>query len=292
VSANEKFPIVLAHGIARFDILRKIFLDRLGLEEDQVGDKFHYFKGIKSHLESNGFEVHHTSVDFAGRVETRATQLSEQIDQILSQSRSAKVHIIAHSMGGLDARHMIVNVEGMADKVSTLVTIGTPHLGTTFADFGITFGGRLAVDALRSIIHLEGFEDLTTTSCKSFNTRAKDQEANNSVVYQTYTSGEKRDLTFLPLQTSWLIIKHNEGENDGLVSIKSQQWEPELVASTGKRKTVAQKKFSAAADHLNEVGWWDPQETNPIMPLINPDKQAEKYENKIRAIYLEIARNL
>src|SRR5206468_12268979 len=102
----------------------------------------------------------------------------------------------------------------------------------------------------------------------------------------------KRDLIFLPLQASWLLIKHNEGENDGLVSVKSQQWEPELIGSKGKRKKVAQKKFSVPADHLNEVGWWDPQETNPVIALVKPDKQAEKYESKIRGVYLEIARNL
>jgi triacylglycerol esterase/lipase EstA (alpha/beta hydrolase family) len=42
------------------------------------------------------------------------------------------VHIIAHSMGGLDARHLIVDIVTMADKVGTLATIGTPHLGTSF----------------------------------------------------------------------------------------------------------------------------------------------------------------
>jgi len=37
-----------------------------------------------------------------------------------------KVHLFAHSMGGLDARHMITHL-GMANRVRTLTTIGTPH---------------------------------------------------------------------------------------------------------------------------------------------------------------------
>ena len=42
------------------------------------------------------------------------------------------MHLIAHSMGGLDARHMIVR-EGMAERVASLTTVGTPHNGTPVA---------------------------------------------------------------------------------------------------------------------------------------------------------------
>lgn len=145
--AREELPIILAHGIARFDILREILLAKLRLDEQKLPDRFRYFKGIKSHLEANGFEVYHTSVEFAGRVDIRARQLSDQVNRILDRTGSPKVHIIAHSMGGLDARHMIVDPD-MADKVATLATIGTPHMGTTFADFGITRGGRLVIEGL------------------------------------------------------------------------------------------------------------------------------------------------
>jgi triacylglycerol lipase len=289
---DNKFPIVVAHGIARFDILREIFLNKLRLSEAAVGDRFHYFKGIKSHLEANGFEVHHSSVDFAGSVALRAQQLSEQIDQILNGRTSTKVHVIAHSMGGLDARHMIVDVGGMAEKIASLTTIGTPHLGTSFADVGIRPGGELVISGLRPVINLEGFEDLTTTACNRFNDHARDKEATNGVVYRTYSSAEDRDLVFLPLQVSWFIINHNEGENDGLVSVKSQQWASELIANNGTRKSIEQFRFPVPADHLNQVGWWDPQETNPVIGLLNPEKQIEEYESKIKNIYLQIAKTL
>jgi triacylglycerol lipase len=292
MSNGERFPIVLAHGIARFDILREFFVTKLSLPEGDLNDQFHYFKGIKSYLEDNGFKVYHTSVDFAGRVDTRAEQLANQINQILSSTGIAKVHIIAHSMGGLDARRMIVDIEGMTDRVASLTTIGTPHLGTSFADFGIGTGGRFVIKGLQPIINLEGFEDLTTTACADFNNRSTDKEVANSVKYQTYASAEEHDLVFLPLQLSWFIIDQNEGENDGLVSVTSQQWKEELVGSDGSRKRIAQFRFPVPADHLNEVGWWDPQETNPFLGLLNPGKQAREYELKIKEIYLRIARDL
>ena len=289
---NTNLPIVLAHGIARFDIFREILIQKSGIPETEFGDKFHYFKGIKSHLEENGFDVYHTSVDFSGSVNLRAQQLSDQINHILAGRPTDKVHIIAHSMGGLDARHMIVDIEGMADKVASVNTIGTPHLGTSFADFGISQGGSFVIKGMEPFLDLNGFNDLTTTACEAFNRRAKDKEASNKVVYRTYASTEEHDLVFLPLQLSWSIISKLEGENDGLVSVRSQQWESELTGSDGSRKTIGQFRFPVPADHLNEVGWWDLHETNPILGLLKAEKFAGEYESRVKAIYLEIVKKL
>jgi len=289
---GTRLPIVLAHGIARFDILRQVLLDKLDLDERQISDTFAYFKGIATRLRGDGFEVHATSVDFAGSVALRAGQLASQISQILAGRPPVKVHIIAHSMGGLDARHMIVDVPGMADKVATLTTIGTPHQGTSFADFGLTLGGALVVDGLRPILHLEGFRDLTTAACRAFNARAEEAEASNGVGYRTYAGSEERDSIFLPLQASWSIIHRSEGPNDGLVSVRSQNWLPKLVAANGRTKTISQDAFPVPADHLNEVGWWDPQEMNPGLAALNSSKRASDYAEQIQQVYLGIARQL
>ncbi len=93
-------PIVLAHGIARFDILAEILRSKLEIPETIPGDQTQYFKGIKSHLEAHGFTVSHPNQSFAGSVDLRAEQLRDRINEIISSSSSAKVHIIAHSMGG------------------------------------------------------------------------------------------------------------------------------------------------------------------------------------------------
>ena len=245
---------MLAHGIARLDVLKQAVEAALKLPETELGDRLHYFKGIKSHLEANGFTARHSNVAFADRVDVRARQLRDQMNDILAETGAEKVHIIAHSMGGLDARHMIVDLD-MADKVATLTTIGTPHLGTTLADFGIERGGKELIDALEPVIHLGGFEDLTTDACGMFNARAEAQEAANQVVYQTYASFEERKRVFLPLRPSGDFIKAREGENDGLVSVTSQRWKAELRGSGGITKRIAQFDFPVPADHLNEVGW-------------------------------------
>src|SRR6267378_868339 len=110
------FPIVLVHGIARFDILTVILRNKLQLPDTTLGDQLQYFKGIKRHLEKQGFNVFDPNQSFAGSVDLRAEQLRERINEIVSTTGSSKVNIIAHSMGGLDARHMIVD-KGMAESV-------------------------------------------------------------------------------------------------------------------------------------------------------------------------------
>jgi|SRR4030095_6110901 triacylglycerol lipase len=175
-------PIVLVHGIARFDILTKALEKKLNLPENHLTDQLEYFKGIKGTLEAHGFTVSHPNQSFAGSVDLRAEQLRDRVNEVLATSGSEKVHIIAHSMGGLDARHMIVDKE-MADKVATLTTVGTPHLGSPVADHLERPGGLLLLQVLSSVINVDGVEDLTTSKCQEFNRRAEDSEARNPVRY-------------------------------------------------------------------------------------------------------------
>jgi triacylglycerol lipase len=292
MSNNHTLPIVLAHGIARFDILLELLKTKSNIPDTQLSESFHYFKEIKPHLEAHGFTVFHPNEDFAGSVELRAEQLRDRVNEVLAATGAEKVHIIGHSMGGLDARHMIAD-KGMADKVASLTTIGTPHLGTILADQVLGHGGVLLIDLMRRVINLDGFADLSVTACEQFNRRVEDSEARNSVVYQTYASAEDLHLVFAPLVPSWIFIRDHEGKNDGLVPFKSQQWNRELIASDGSRKQVLQREFPFPADHLNQVGWWDPQEAiSAILTFQNVFKQAAEYERKIKDLYLQIAQSL
>lgn len=288
------FPIVLAQGIARFDILRQQIRDELDLPDNPLDDELQYFKNVRTHLQANGFSnVVNTNVDFAGSLEKRADQLKTAVEKVLADASAEKVHIIAHSMGGLDARMMIVDL-GMADKVASLTTIGTPHLGTVLADRVLGFGGTLLIKILRQAVKLDfdGFKDLTTERCEAFNRRAIDAEVENKVIYQVYSSYEEGDDMFLPLFASWAFIRAFDGRNDGLVPVRSQMWKDELIASDGRRKQIFQHEFSFRADHLNQIGWWDLEEA--LKPSVGGDliEQKLNYESTVKNIYLEIAQNL
>lgn len=291
---NLTHPIILAHGIARFDFLLQHFTRNItlfGFDAHLPADGLHYFKGIARHLRNNGFDVHHTAVSFAAGLTQRAGDLHGEVQRVLEMRGAERVHIIAHSMGGLDARCMIVN-HGMADRVASLTTIGTPHLGTTLADRRLSEQGDAMIAILRNVIDLRGFQDLTTEACARFNTAAVNAEATNSVFYQTYASAEERRLIFAPLQRAWRVINEREGMNDGLVSLTSQQWNSQLVANDGTVKTIKQHKFPVSADHLNEVGWWDINQLKDFEWGTSFIRAAETYEAKVRDVYLDIANDL
>lgn len=295
MSENNKYPIILAHGIARFDFLVEYFIKNFavfGLSPSAMNDGLHYFKGIARHLRNHGFDVYHTSVSFAAGVERRAADLRDEVNKVLQLKGADKVHIIAHSMGGLDARHMIVRLD-MAGKVASLTTIGTPHLGTSFADWKLARGGDQLIEVLGRVLDLAGFQDLTTTACREFNDEAQRAEAANPVVYQTYASAEAHSLIFAPLQLPWAVINEHEGANDGLVSLTSQSWQKELAGDGGVKKAITQRSFPVAADHLNQIGWWDLNELKKV-EWWRPDKfnAVAQYERSIKDAYLEIARGL
>ncbi len=284
--------MVLAHGIARPDYLIDSVFRTLNLsiyDFSFLSDRFHYFKGIASHLKKHGFEVYHSNVSFAAGVETRAKDMKKEVERILKKSGKSKVHFIAHSMGGLDVRHMIVD-EGMADKVATLTTIGTPHFGTIVADIVLEQGMDKVIAGFKLFMNLEGIRSVTTTACREFNERARSFEAENNVVYQTYASYKTRDKIFLPFQLSWKIIYEREGDNDGLVSLHSQRWVKQLISDSGKIKEIKQHDFPIEADHLDQVGWWNLNELHKAgWWNMRALREKNKHEEIIKNIYLKIA---
>jgi triacylglycerol lipase len=165
------YPIVLAHGVCRFD---KVWNDALEIDNsnDPKLDQLHYFKGLRTKLRDHKFEVYHSNVSWAAGVETRATELRENVIRILEKARAEKVNIIAHSMGGLDARHMLFNFrdsDQLHERVASLTTVSTPHEGSPFADWGTKNLPHVIPVAQKIGLCLKGFYDLTTDRCRQFN---------------------------------------------------------------------------------------------------------------------------
>lgn len=291
---KAKAPILLAHGIAPFDVFFKSFRNsfRVFLSpeaarwfDEAIGDDLHYFRKIRSALEAEGFQAYETEVSFAAGVGQRAQDLRKEVQRIMDGGRYEQVNIIAHSMGGLDARHLIL-MDGMEGKVASLVTIGTPHGGTSFADWGLR--DREAGEEILALLKLAnldfaGFRDLTTESCRAFNQQAESREAANSVIYIAYAAAQEQEKVFMPLQLSWGIIQEREGRNDGLVPFSSQRWQAELKGAR-QTKRVEQREMAVAGDHWNELGWWHPWVQSPL--------GQEGYERTIREMYLRIAQDL
>src|SRR5688572_25376892 len=65
---------------------------------------------------------------------------------------------------------------GMADRVAALLTITTPHRGSSFADWCVeNVGEKLGCARLLTMMGLDvrAINDLTTSSCRRFNREVK-----------------------------------------------------------------------------------------------------------------------
>ena len=123
------YPIVLVHGFSGFRNLGP-----LG-----------YFFGIADDLTSLGYDVYAPTLPQYAPPSVRGRILAAAIDDILARTGKARVHLIAHSQGGLDSRYLVSSL-GYAEKIASLTTISTPHRGSEVADaFRYLPGGSLNV---------------------------------------------------------------------------------------------------------------------------------------------------
>jgi triacylglycerol lipase len=186
------YPIVLAHGVCRFDVLWNQVL-RVDDSDDPRIDSLHYFKGIRTMLKEKGYSVCHSRVAWAADVNTRAIDLRQNVRRILNETKAEKVNIIGHSMGGLDARHMLFNDRGQGkihERIASLTTISTPHEGSPFADWGLEHFPLLP-DVFRNVgLDINGLKDLRTEGCKRFNNdpdvQGFETECESTIQFRTY----------------------------------------------------------------------------------------------------------
>ncbi|KAI1088485.1 putative triacylglycerol lipase [Rostrohypoxylon terebratum] len=212
---TPKYPIVLAHGL-------------LGFAELNIAGGWlppiQYWRGITDALKANGSQVITATVPPSGSIEQRAEKLAHGIAQA-AQGKS--VNIIAHSMGGLDARYMISHLQPKNVDVRSLVTVASPHRGSTFADYILQEIGKDHLPGIYKFVQGVGmdtgaFEQLTRQyMTETFNPRTPDDP---DVRYFSYGAMMEQISIFSPFRHSHAIIADREGPNDGLVSVESSKW--------------------------------------------------------------------
>jgi pimeloyl-ACP methyl ester carboxylesterase len=113
-SASRGLPVLLVHGLA---------CNR---------GNWWWFRG---QLEQRGHRVF--TVDctpWYARIDSYSPQLARAIDEVLAATGARQLVIVGHSMGGLIARAYLDRYGG--DKVTHVITLGTPHRGTWMTRFG------------------------------------------------------------------------------------------------------------------------------------------------------------
>ncbi len=217
-----RHPLVLVHGV-------------LGFDRVQVGGfRVDYFRGVTDELRRQGFLVYVVRVDPLAPIPVRAAQLAEQVIAL----KVGRVNLVAHSMGGLDARYALAHL-GLGEWVASLTTIGTPHRGTPVADHGTRWLGDflgLRRVAQRLGADVEGFWALTTHRMERFNAEVPDVMG---VWYASVVSEGRSANPILRVTRS--LLERGHGASDGLVPTDSQRW-----------GTVVDQ---VEADHWAQIGW-------------------------------------
>lgn len=219
-----RHPVVLAHGLLGFDELRL------------AGARADYFRGISERLGREGCAVHRCRVAPTASIAARAAELAAFVGAVDAR----RVNVVAHSMGGLDARYAIAHL-GLRKKVASLVTIGTPHRGTPLADAGAALAARSGLfAALRRVgVDLGALHDLTTARMAAF---AADVPDARGVHYACVVGAPPRSRDVSPiLVPTFAWLREATGGNDGVVPAASQEWGDVLRV--------------VPADHFAQIGW-------------------------------------
>ena len=226
---ETKYPILLVHGVFFRD--SKIF---------------NYWGRIPKELKINGAKVFYGNHQSADSVANCAKELSERIEHIVKTTGCEKVNIIAHSKGGLDCRYAIANYG--ADKyVASLTTVNSPHRGCEFAEYLKEELPKNLVNKIESFYNrmwrrfgdhhpdfMAAITDLTANVCIK---RDSELPLPDGIFCQSIGSVMNgSDGGRFPMNLSYVLVKHFNGENDGLVSEDSFAWgEKYTLLRTDKR---------------------------------------------------------
>lgn len=207
-SRVPRYPVVFCHGMLAMSLLRR-----------QLPEHLNYFTPLREFLEERGVRALFPQVAPTGGVAERAAQLRAQILAWTGEP----VNLIAHSMGGLDARYLVGHL-GMAGRVRSLTTIATPHHGSAVADwfcahFHDAVPLLLTLKALG--LNADGVHDCRRAVCKAFNARTPDAPG---VRYFSYGAAVPPARVSPLLRRSATLLAPREGPNDGLVSVASARW--------------------------------------------------------------------
>ncbi len=259
------YPVVLAHGFFGF--------------EDFAGVDFvTYYFGVVDDLEAQGEPLVFTpAVDPFNDSTVRGMQLLAAVEEIVAETGHAKVNLVGHSQGGLDAR-LVAHLR--PDLVASVTTIATPHHGTVVADvvLGLVpnsdvqgladelanlLGGALWSELEPDSSVFVALQQLSTPGIAAFNAMVPDAPG---VVYRSiggrsslHGGGSACDVADAPpyiaeldgdldtidggLALSAAILSEDvlsPEPNDGLVTVTSATWGTFLGC--------------IPADHLDEVG--------------------------------------
>jgi triacylglycerol lipase len=189
------------------------------------------------YLRSRGVRAVAPNVSPYNTVRARCDMWEDRLSRVLDETNTDRISLIAHSMGGLDARYLI-SKRGWHDTVEALVTIATPHRGSAVAtlildqpdavrkwvtEMADWLGTHILEDGSANI--RQALKELTPEYVENtFNEEVPDHP---DVQYWSYgcQAGKGTDIPIDPIfRYLNKYLFEREGVNDGIVSVRSARW--------------------------------------------------------------------
>ncbi|EJF66902.1 alpha/beta-hydrolase [Dichomitus squalens LYAD-421 SS1] len=232
---STKNPLVFCHGLLGFDTVT------LGPAIAPL--QVQHWRGIRDALETNGIEVLTTRVPATSSPIDRAKVLCERIAE---KYPGRAVHLIGHSMGGIDCRYLTTHLTDRPFDVLSVTTISSPHRGSAFADHFLETVGKERMPSVLALLELlpngggdgKAFEFLTAENMRRFNESTPDVPGVHYFSWGAVYEPGLIDTWKWPHS----VVYEKEGPNDGLVSLQSAKWGTYLGTLEG-------------VNHLDLVGW-------------------------------------
>jgi triacylglycerol lipase len=191
-----------------------------------------YFHGVQAHIAGSHATLFPVVPPF-GTCEERARVLADAIQQAFPEG---PVHIIAHSMGGLDSRVLIArNLNGLSTpgRIASLTTLSTPHRGSPMADLlagprphGLRRGvyDSIGQTISRLGVSAGALANLTTASASKVPDAAS---THPHIRYRSYfasgRAGPRPTCFILALPYRYMRTVTGQ-ENDGVVALESARY--------------------------------------------------------------------
>jgi triacylglycerol lipase len=234
------FPIILMHGMGGFN------------ELENLPVTVSYFNGVQADLEAQGVKnVFVTIAPPFDTSEVRAAALKPQIESILAMTGAAKVNLIGHSQGGLDARVLASPAGlGMGDVIASVTTVATPHGGTPVADLALGLVSGLPASTVSAVTDgfLQLLEDGVYPVTSSPNLLAQANEMTTSYMASTFNPryGDAPGVVYASYAGRTNL---ESGSGSGLGDCDDAEY-----ANEPQSLDVPQTELAATADYLQAQG--------------------------------------
>ncbi|KIP03084.1 hypothetical protein PHLGIDRAFT_95195, partial [Phlebiopsis gigantea 11061_1 CR5-6] len=223
-------PVALCHGLYGFDVRGPEFLPML---------RHHYWSNVLNILrEKIGAEVIVTSVPATGSIASRAKTLDGLLKE---RARGKSINFLAHSMGGLDCRHLISHIKPTEYTPVSLTSIATPHRGSPFMDWCTD---NIGIGKLRHKEH--ELENIT---------KAALHKAEQSTPKSDTSAAAKTILSLSSLPSSFTTLLLSMLDSPAYANLSTTYLNKVFNPSTPDNPTV---RYFSVAGRLSSMNVWHP----------------------------------